>query len=323
MLSLAEDCSTSQDMAKEAVRALRKELEHGASEPQSRAARLIVIMSRNGGDRFRLQLAQKKFLDAIEKVLKSPKTSPEVYNMLFKALSVLSYENQVRCAALQLHPRLTPAQRDRDLAPIVALWNRLKRPEDPVNGNAIDADDPVFSPQEIPQRRRIHSPQPPRTDLFTEAQVARSNAAMLSEALSFTRPEELDSNELVQEFYAKCQESQATLVRHRGRCGKMHTEVAQVDAIPFATNQADQARAQRPPIESLPEGQAPPPPSQEEEMLASLLSANQDLIDVFRMHDGALWLMAVRCGIEPSTCRHLSPAASSQRRAGSAAEELG
>ena len=56
-------------------------------------------MMRNSTDRFRLQVATKRFLEVVEKVVKSSKTSPEVKIMLLKSMSVLAFEHKVRCFA--------------------------------------------------------------------------------------------------------------------------------------------------------------------------------------------------------------------------------
>lgn len=62
-LELCEGCSSSQKIAEESIRALRKEIEYGQPDAQQRAARLLVIMSRNTTDRFKLQMANKRFLE--------------------------------------------------------------------------------------------------------------------------------------------------------------------------------------------------------------------------------------------------------------------
>ena len=59
-----------------------------------RAARLLVILCRNSSDRFRLQIASKRFLDVYVKVAQSKKLRPDVKAMLLKALSVLAFEYQ-------------------------------------------------------------------------------------------------------------------------------------------------------------------------------------------------------------------------------------
>ena len=58
-------------------------------------AQLLVIMMRNSTDRFRLQVATKRFLDVVEKVVKGKGTAPEAKTMLLKSMSVLAYEHKV------------------------------------------------------------------------------------------------------------------------------------------------------------------------------------------------------------------------------------
>ena len=165
----------------------------------------------------------------------------------------------------------------------------------PLNGLPLDPSDTTFEPMvtQSHQSRSAAVRDRGRIDLWEQAEMARSNAQMLSETLAFTKPEELDANPLIREFYAACQ------VRLRS---VIVTDTAQksqevlVDAIPWATTKADEKRMvaesgdahNRAEAAELGLGEpAPRQQSHEESLLAILLSANQDLIDVFRVHDGA------------------------------------
>lgn len=91
-LLLADAVSSSDETAKEAAKALRKEFEFAASDARIRAHRLLVILMRNSSDRFKLKIANKKFLDVVLKVYQSKQTPFEVKDSMLKAFQVLAYE---------------------------------------------------------------------------------------------------------------------------------------------------------------------------------------------------------------------------------------
>lgn len=91
-LLLADSVSSSEETAKEVSKALRKEFEFAAPDAKIRAHRLLVILMRNSGDRFKLKIANKKFLEVVEKVWKSKTTSFEVKDSMVKAFQVLAYD---------------------------------------------------------------------------------------------------------------------------------------------------------------------------------------------------------------------------------------
>ncbi|KAG8908981.1 hypothetical protein FRB99_000084 [Tulasnella sp. 403] len=135
--------------------------------------------------------------------------------------------------------------------------------------------------RERTQRQPKHAQNPSRTSrlgiippeedirrLFEECEMAKGNAVLLSNALTFAKPEDVATSPLIREFHSKCMRSQDIVSAQ----------------IPWATAQADRARAQalasRPP-------DAEPTDSQtlEEELLAQLLQAHQELIEGFRVYD--------------------------------------
>ncbi|KZV83821.1 hypothetical protein EXIGLDRAFT_701045 [Exidia glandulosa HHB12029] len=118
--------------------------------------------------------------------------------------------------------------------------------------------------------------------LFEECEVARGNAQLLSQAMTFAKPSELLGNQVIKEFHTKCMASQDFIVAQ----------------IPWATANAERSR------ERLAEQQAlaavaaanvngPTAAQQqlshaetaEEQLLATLLFANQDLVEAFRQYD--------------------------------------
>ncbi|ORY85968.1 hypothetical protein BCR35DRAFT_302581 [Leucosporidium creatinivorum] len=224
VLSLADYLATSSAAAKEAARALRKEFKHAVPDAQERAVRLTGILMRNTDLRFREQVASKKFLGELQDLATSKKTDPRVREMVLRVLSPLAFDYQ----------------RDAELSPITGLYNKLKPADWPVNGLPLDPSDPLLTPTVDPRnnlgtpRHRVREPRRlPTTseqmkDLRREAEQARGNARLLSEAVAFASPdEELAANEIVQEFHAKCFASQEILTNN----------------LQWATVQAEQSRA--------------------------------------------------------------------------------
>lgn len=112
-----------------------------------------------------------------------------------------------------LSPLAYDFQRDADLSPITALFNKLKPADWPINGAPLDPDDELLTPTADPrlgtqgQGQRGRRPRQPQRmpttseqlkDLKRDAQEARGSAQMLSETLAFTGEEDdLQDNELV------------------------------------------------------------------------------------------------------------------------------
>lgn len=90
---LANLISHSTEASKEAARSLRKEIKHtGVSENRVTAARVWGILSLKASDRFKMQIAEKKFLVVVEDIIRSKDTPWEVREMLFKSLGMLAWQ---------------------------------------------------------------------------------------------------------------------------------------------------------------------------------------------------------------------------------------
>ncbi|KAH9450564.1 hypothetical protein Pst134EB_018095 [Puccinia striiformis f. sp. tritici] len=255
LFELADRLSKSEPDGKLAIKSLKKLIRSNSNHSvQIRAIRLTVILVLNSSDRFRL-LVVKKLLYVLEEVYhkstKHDKLLP-VKEILFSAFSVLGHEFQIK--------------------PIEA----------PLNGTALNETDGIFTPIVTPvptSQESIQAQQPIYTshplngptipalrDVRAEAEVARSNARLLIEALAFTPPSEMESNEIIQEFHAKCLQSQNQLM----------------DDIPWATEQATQARQYQNQLEK----------DQSEEVgvgrvnpYSSTHTINNELVDGFKQYD--------------------------------------
>lgn len=227
ILALCDHVSLDSAVAKEAARSLRKELKYGAPEAQERAVRLMGIMMRNTDLRFK-RGCSFSLDDPLAEPLELRRTN-RVKEVPGRGLGLVHFEEDGPARASHdpprsLSPRLrlpgasslplaiqsltnSPSQRDSDLSPLTTLWNKLKPPDEPINGSPLDPEDPLFVPTADPRRAqqqrsgRSNGRMPTQDEelekLRRDAVDAKGSAAMLSEAVSFTSPEELSSNEIV------------------------------------------------------------------------------------------------------------------------------
>ncbi|EPQ30630.1 uncharacterized protein PFL1_01531 [Pseudozyma flocculosa PF-1] len=129
VLSLAEAVSYSEAASKEAARALRKEFKYGTMPAQKRAARVWAVLTMNSSDRFKLQIASKRFLDVVEETISSPKTPLSVKETMLRVLGVLAYEFRT----------------DSELSSVTRCWNKVKPSDRPIGGEALSPDLEEFS----------------------------------------------------------------------------------------------------------------------------------------------------------------------------------
>ncbi|MBW0520296.1 hypothetical protein O181_060011 [Austropuccinia psidii MF-1] len=231
IFELTDKISSNQINLKDLLRALKKQIKSSNQTHQIKAIRLTVVLTLNSSDQFRLQISSKKFLETIEDAFHKASKSSNGYplqDIIVKAFGVLTHQ----------------FQHDNNLAGFSNLYNKFKPPSAPSNGFVLDQSDGLFTPASVapstthaqanhPQQSIPHHSQqnpsglPVMRDVRAEAEIARSNARLLIEALAFTIPSEMESNEIIKEFHGKCLQSQNQLL----------------DDIPWATAQAEQARS--------------------------------------------------------------------------------
>ncbi|KAJ7619440.1 hypothetical protein FB45DRAFT_159331 [Roridomyces roridus] len=317
-LDVCEHASANENNAREAVRALRREFKYGEPAAQAAAARLWAIMLRNSSG---TQCTTRKFLDAVEMVLTSARTTPVVRERLMVVLAAAAYASG---------PKKESGFR--------GLWRRVKPRDKPEEGVPLDTDDAMFNPplnalrhpgpgyefentnppvvvypdgtQTAPEnpsgspkqqnsdvtpdekssgkshRDHFRGILPPDEDtrrLFQECKIGVDNAFQLSEALATATPEEL-RNPVISEFYTKCVDSQMLIMTQ----------------IPWASAGAERSRAARNQTKpemgetkrktsatsdgSLPDIATAPVSTYEEELLADLLTANEHLLEAIDLY---------------------------------------
>ncbi|EPS98820.1 hypothetical protein FOMPIDRAFT_1037243 [Fomitopsis schrenkii] len=302
VLEVCERASSSESSAKEAVKALRREFKYAEPSAQLSAARLWAIMLRNSSPVFTHQCTSRKFLDTLEDVISSSRTSPVVKARLLEVLAAAAYAS-------------APGSKE---AAFRSLWKKVKPADQPDDGVPIDASDAMFNPptprhmdhttqlsdallpsprQVLPHKTRTSSRNqviPPEEDmrrLFQECKVGRGNASLLSEALAFARPEDLKLKEIIREFYARCRASQELIA------AQIPWAFAQAEKSRQASGRRGQpARVLRPSLDahgrrrtdsqvSLSTISSSGELTQEEQLLAALLAANEDLMEALRLYD--------------------------------------
>lgn len=314
VLEVCERASATEANAKEAAKALRREFKYAEPRSQLAAARLWAIMLRNASDIFLAQISQKKFIDTLEDVLTSSRTSPVVRERLMEVLAAAAY--------ISSRSQPTGKDKEKEKEGFRGLWCRLKPADKPDGGVPFDTDDAMFSPPVTSLRRPSSqysletptfaqqtfsvgvTPTAPPVDrnvqpharrnhrniipveediqrLFQECKIARGNANVLSDALAFAKPDALDG-ELVREFMAKCRSSQELIYAQ----------------IPWASAGAERSRAEKalqPEHRRSTHGshqdlhtgldETPNEFTMEEELLAALLDANEALLGALSMYD--------------------------------------
>lgn len=95
------------------------------------------------------------------------------------------------------------------------LYHDVRPPTAPADGLPVEEGDKTFEPgadfgQHMLSARRARrqndfDPATQVEQLKHRATVAKSEASMLNETLAFTPPEEMEKNQIVQEFYRKGQ----------------------------------------------------------------------------------------------------------------------
>ncbi|BGP51406.1 hypothetical protein JCM10450v2_007348 [Rhodotorula kratochvilovae] len=192
VLALGDRLSANQGASKDAMKALIKEF-------KERAVRLTGLLWSNTNDKFKEQIASKKFLTAITDLVASPSTPPQVKAMVYRVLSPLAFDSQS-------NPTLRP---------ITETFNRLlsdpntslqsfpheldvSLPAFQPNGAPLAPDDPLLRPEALlsgssrrsrPQMERFPTGIEQMRDLRRRAVEGRGWAGMLSEAVALAGDE--------------------------------------------------------------------------------------------------------------------------------------
>ncbi|KAL1721228.1 hypothetical protein EV715DRAFT_249065 [Schizophyllum commune] len=302
VLEVCERASASDSLAKEAVRALRREFKYGEPPAQLAAARLWAILLRNSSETFIAQTTSRKFLDSLEDVLTSSRTSPVVRERLLDVVAAAAYASG--------------RTKDGKNEGFRGLWRKVKPADKPDEGVPLDTEDVMFTPpsnggrasqmghpanyeapppthstppspqqhhkkHKSPSHNRIIPPDEDMRRLFTECKIGQGNASLLSQAIMMRKPEDMKSD-IIKEFYVKCRASQELIFAQ----------------IPWASANAERSRVQRdheqPQSRTRKDSKASiltdtdsnsSEQTVEERLLAALLAANAELVEALNQYD--------------------------------------
>lgn len=124
--------SHSEAASKEAAKALRKEIKLGSDSAKYGSVKLMAILFLRTGDRFKLQMANKRFLEVIEDVYGDKRTSSRIRGRLLIVWSMLAHQSR----------------QDADLQPITKMFNRIKPVDMPSDGTPLDENNDLFHTQD-------------------------------------------------------------------------------------------------------------------------------------------------------------------------------
>ncbi|KAG0707223.1 hypothetical protein DFH29DRAFT_1076483 [Suillus ampliporus] len=114
-------------------------------------------MLRDASDIFLTQISSRKFIDTLEDVLTSSRTSPVVRERPMEVLAAAAFLTSSRpdpSSKFEPSP-FSLKDRDRDRDSFRALWTRLKPADKPDVGIPFDTEDAMFSPPIVPTRPPI------------------------------------------------------------------------------------------------------------------------------------------------------------------------
>jgi hypothetical protein len=274
--------------SKDAAKALKGELKHGSDDLRQRAIKLLTLLFFHTGDRFRLQVAHKRFLDVLDDVYTDKKTSTRARGLLLIALSMLAYESQ----------------HDADLFTITKAYNKMKPADMPINGMPLDPqsdilrmpssndeDDAGFI-QYVPlDDQHLHQPNPAHELNISTARpdtsdVQTPNAQLLPD--SAAAEYEAYRHDAMRKMHQECNVARSnahllseTLIEH-GLDSDLLAEFADKTAssneflasqIPWITAQAEESRARW--ISQDPRAASLSPRTEDEVLLDDLLDAHE------------------------------------------------
>jgi len=155
--------SATESSAKEASEALGKAFKQGDAPQQLSATRLWAFMLLNSSELFVSQCAKREFLDTLENVLTSQRTSPVVCRRLLDVLAGAAYAS-ARTSY-------------KNVSGFSMLWKKVKPVGKPDEGIPLNPDD-VMVNQASPRRRTEISPTPSYLPTYPQpdqAAVPRDN----------------------------------------------------------------------------------------------------------------------------------------------------
>ena len=219
ILPLIDLVSHSEAASKEAARALRKEFKYGTVDTQRRAVRVWALLTLNASDRFRLQIASRRFLDAVEDTVASSKTPLSVKETMLRVLGVLAFEFRADAelvAVTKCWNKVRPSDRPKDGEPLENDLFEFRLPQQPRNAQPPSRrTSQRYSQQQQQQQQRPRqaagfangASRGTHTDMVATAHVAANPASQQHSSTNCGAPQPLSSLQLAAPHHAQLQQT--------------------------------------------------------------------------------------------------------------------
>ncbi|KAI8063616.1 hypothetical protein BC940DRAFT_108519 [Gongronella butleri] len=194
--------------AKEARKLLQKKMLTPVPKTQVISLEILNSLSENCREKMRDQLCAKTFGEDLDKLAREA-TDDEVHSRLLQCLQhwVVVYGQDPAAGALcRVHEFLVHGQTQAPAQRTGLFGSQMH----------------MIQQQHQQQRQHPQLPTGPAkpADILADVELAKNNAQLFSQTLSFTDPtqEDITKNELIQEFYSKCKMFQRVISDHLQAC---------------------------------------------------------------------------------------------------------
>ncbi|KAI8089668.1 uncharacterized protein BX664DRAFT_333597 [Halteromyces radiatus] len=219
VFQICEVVNNSELGAKEARKLLQKKMLANDVNTQVISLEILNALSENCREKFKGQLAAKSFGEDLETLATQKASNDDVHSKLVQCLQNWvsndgtdpAFGTICRVHELVMHGVSQPVKSGR-------LGGNLFKPyqlQSSATRNDITAATGGKHNNEY-QQPRLNKP----VDIMSDVEIAKNNAQLLSQTLSFTDPtqEDITKNELIQEFYGKCKMLQRVISGHLQTC---------------------------------------------------------------------------------------------------------
>ncbi|CAO3622915.1 unnamed protein product [Cunninghamella blakesleeana] len=225
VFQICEVVNNSELGAKEARKLLQKKMLVNDPKTQVIALEMLNALSENCREKFKGQLSAKTFGEDLETLATQKAFDDNVHSKLVQCLQnwVSNFGTDPSFGAIcRVHEIVIQG-----IAPSTnsnRLTNSLFRPP------SLTRDDVLHRQQQQQQQVRDKP-----VDIMADVEIAKNNAQLFSQTLSFTDPtqEDITKNDLIQEFYKKCKMFQKVIAAHLQTCN----DSEMISALLLANNE--------------------------------------------------------------------------------------
>ncbi|KAF9389714.1 putative actin patch assembly and actin polymerization protein [Podila verticillata] len=186
---------------KEASRALRRRFKNGVVHQRMNSITVTQVLIDGCGSKFKAQVATKKFADLLSYLVTSAETHPAVRSRLMERLGAWaqSFSGDPGLVVIpQLYQHLSSLR--------LVLVNGETVINVALQQTFLPAPGPERTQQQLLRSMSAMTLEQKQVMIRQDIELAKNNAHMLSEAVSFADPdlEAVEENDLIKEFHSKC-----------------------------------------------------------------------------------------------------------------------